>query len=357
MRQANEFLFLSAFGKIDDSFLCDTAKPWNHTGQAFETMKFVRKAACVFLVLALLGGGLFHSQVKAALQEFTTQLGKFLGITEDLADYTEAPNSSVTQNGLTLTLKEVILDQNQLLFLLDTQFDSGSEPREISLAADVWMNGEKLNALEEYTSDWMGSQSEPQYMVRFSFDEEWKDSQAKIKAVFKACELQVDEETGPMPGAEIGQYEFSFHASKTALEDHTVSVPLDISVPIDNTHEIQFAKFVKNSVESRIEGTASELPEGYMYYLEGTDSTGREIRYHLSSLIDGRIVFVNEDNTWISSDAVWIKLQLCRQELNQIKRTEDMGEGEEIVGEGAFEVNGEIDKIGGEFVAEWQFGF
>ena len=65
MRQANEFLFLSAFGKIDDSFLCDTAKPWNHTGQAFETMKFVRKAACVFLVLALLGGGLFHSQVKS----------------------------------------------------------------------------------------------------------------------------------------------------------------------------------------------------------------------------------------------------------------------------------------------------
>ena len=354
MRQPNEFLFLSEFGKIDDGFLCDAAKPWNHTGQAFETMKFVRKAACVFLVLALLGGGLFHSQVKAALQEFTTQLGKFLGITEDLADYTEAPNSSVTQNGLTLTLKEVILDQNQLLFLLDTQFDSGSEPREISLSADVWMNGEKLNALEEYTSDWTGSQSEPQYMVRFSFDEEWKDSQAKIKAVFKACELQVDEETGSMSGAEIGQYEFSFHASKTALEDHTVSVPLDISVPIDNTHEIQFAKFVKNSVGSRIEGTASELPEGYMYYLEGTDSTGKEIRYRLSSLIDGRIVFVNEDNTWISSDAVWIKLQLCRQKLNQIKMAEDMGEGEEIVGEGAFEVNGEIDKIGGEFVAEWK---
>lgn len=69
---------------------------------------------------------------------------------------------------------------------------------------------------------------------------------------------------------------------------------------------------------------------------------------------DGRIVFVNEDNTWISSDAVWIKLQLCRQKLNQIKMTEDMEEGEEIVGEGAFEVNGEIDKIGGEFVAEWK---
>ena len=53
---------------------------------------------------------------------------------------------------------------------------------------------------------------------------------------------------------------------------------------------------------------------------------------------------------------MWIKLQLCRQELNQIKikMAEDMGEGEEIVGKGAFEVNGEIDKIGGEFVAEWK---
>ena len=149
----NHFLFLSLFGSIDDELVIRSEKPWRETQNTLALRKYLTGAACAAVIILLSMACIFHSEVKAALHKFTTAIGEMLGISEDISSYTEIKNSSVTKNGLTLTLEEVILDKNQLFLLVSQKFEDGRQIIDTELSDHVKVNGRKLPVKIQHKTD------------------------------------------------------------------------------------------------------------------------------------------------------------------------------------------------------------
>lgn len=66
------------------------------------------RAACAAVVVLLGLSCIFRNEVRAAIQEFSTLIGKALGLTEDLTPYAEMLNMKQTKDGISVTLKEAI---------------------------------------------------------------------------------------------------------------------------------------------------------------------------------------------------------------------------------------------------------
>ena len=87
----------------------------------------------IFAMLCI--AAMSNSRVQAAVKEFTTKIGEVLGFTKDLSSYTEIIDQTQTKNGISLTLKEVILDDRVLMVSVHADF-GGNE-------GALWVNDEK----------------------------------------------------------------------------------------------------------------------------------------------------------------------------------------------------------------------
>ena len=79
-------------------------------------------AAAAAAAVVLIGAGSLPSvriTAYAAVKSVTYNLGQLLGISADLSPYTTVVGESVSKDGFTVTLNEVILDEN-MMYITDT---------------------------------------------------------------------------------------------------------------------------------------------------------------------------------------------------------------------------------------------
>ena len=130
-----EFDFAKEFGEIDEKLVDSAGKEWEKK-KYYVFQLYSRKIASIAVLVMFCLAAAGNSRVQAAVKDFTTKIGEVLGFTKDLSSYTEIINQAQAKDGISLTLKEVILDDRVLMVSVHAEFGEGQE-------GALWVDDEK----------------------------------------------------------------------------------------------------------------------------------------------------------------------------------------------------------------------
>lgn len=259
--------------------------------------KYAAAAACAcLLVSATPAGQTVYAQVNAMMHS----LSELLGISKDLSPYSTVIGESISKDAFTVTLNDVILDDETLLVSYTTTSSALSEEdSEINCPelAGVFIDGRQMafgssgsiEKLDKYTSVSCMEVEIPDI-----------DPEKQID-----MELQFD-----LNGAKMGS--FAFTASGKELLADTAAIELDRTFTLPDQSSVTLTKYTSSDVNQKIYFEASM--DGYTYdlMLKGTDDLGNDVEFTVRSYKDGagRMEVSTIHNGYINDNAKELNLTL-----------------------------------------------
>lgn len=295
--------FLTLFGYIDDELIYTAGQPWKKTGFMTNSWK---KVVCAALVCMIALSCIFHTEAKAAFDKIISMIGQIFNIQEDVSSYTDVINTSISKEGITVTLEETIMGKNELniSYLMNSHNPVYPDP---VLFSDVWINNQKVVTSESYSMDDFESSEAARTVICCRFDDTFIiDDPINVKIIFH--------NTNPETMEVIDDFEFNFIAQKSELTADTIELSLDESLPVSDNESIKLTGFTLNAIESTIKGFCNNLPDK-SYFLKGRDDLGNPVLYRLNSYSKPDVNFVQaKKESHLSTDAKYVELQLYAED-------------------------------------------
>ena len=108
-----KFDFSKEFGNIDPKYIEEAEREWSEKKENRRPKGWSKVAAAC--VIVTLGSVIFSNpHIQAAIKNITLSIGETLGFPKGIESYTEVLNTSKEDKGITVTLKEVVLDNGVL---------------------------------------------------------------------------------------------------------------------------------------------------------------------------------------------------------------------------------------------------
>lgn len=221
--------------------------------------------------------------VYAAGESVAYHISNFLGIERNLSEYATVIGTEQTDNGYTIRLNEVILDQNTLIVATNVyKTDSeGNVIEEVPMGipiGDVFINGRDAVRVAAGGAQYDEAGNALGAVVQYHLDERIDTSgELEIKLVYHSISAK--------EGHPTGNWEFHFIADGKALADATQYIPLNYVVTSDNDAKIVFSYYSSNILGARIyysiEGKLNKN-----IYLNGVDDVGNEVQF-ISNVYEG----------------------------------------------------------------------
>lgn len=314
------FRFLELLGNIDDELIYRSCQPWEKKTGNIMGIHAGKIAACAVLVLVLCIAAIFHQQVEAAIRSFSTKIAEMLGVSGNLAPYTEIIGASQTEQGVTVTLEEVILAENRLYIAMHMEWDDslelepGVQSPSLNCAYDPRINREEIRTKSSGTE---------------LFEPEEKDDSQRVLATFiyadddfpyQINEIEIEAQVIGVKnfGEEGMPFTFRFSASKEELEKDTYNTAINYEIKAEQGLIFYLNRLQLNKIFSRISVSTNnepgQMPLYKKYRLLGKDSEGNSLRYKFSEEGNNRGFFESEE-TLPSANCQWIELQLYEAEL------------------------------------------
>lgn len=226
----------------------------------------------------------FRGVVADAMDVLTYRIGVFLGIDQNLTPYEQIVNQSITQDGITVTLNSVLLDEDELVVLTTETWEDSSEALEESLMGNIYINGVRA-------SDGAGGASR-------EIDEHTREVVMK----YYLNEADVNQKMDVMikfnsDRSSTSGWEFRFAADGGQLAADTVTIDLDYGYQLPDGSNIRFTKFTSNAMGQKIFYVTDGNKNDYDMMLKGTDNLGNPVEFYVSSSDKqgGRFVLNNLD--------------------------------------------------------------
>lgn len=241
-------------------------------------------AAVILCGLAMTDAG--SMAVYAAGESAAYHISNFMGLNRNLQDYATVIGTSQSDNGYTIRLNEVILDQESLVVSTNVYKD-GATPEETQQLLEmgiptgmVYVNGWPVlggasgGAYRNENDNSVGS------VIRYDLDGIDTSGELDIKLVFHNISLQ--------EGCPTGTWKFHFMADGSALAADTVTIPVNHSFTLENGVTVTLTDYTSNVLGQRVYftlegGTATERSD-YHLRLEGTDDLGQPIVFEVSRM-------------------------------------------------------------------------
>lgn len=312
-----KFDFSKEFGNIDSKYIREAEGEWKKEKEIWTPRFWSRVAAAC--VIVTLGSAIFSNpHVQAAIKNLTLSIGETLGFSKGIESYTEVLDTSKTDNGITATLKEVVVDDGLLLVKIHAEKAELEEQKEMDAASKIsftnmdfgidyqnsTINGQKI---EEYGSGTYLPYSMNELMEngrnenaydevlesRFQNSVELGES-PKIHLVLCAYN---EEDFGRNP---VATFQFDFQVSHAELMKQTIHKKLE-NISIETREgTVKLTDFFMNKLQSSI---TAEIPDElygkYDLELLGTDSKGNLLRYELNAGTE------SEAHQWIFKTDFW----------------------------------------------------
>ena len=244
-----------------------------------------RKAPKIVAAIALgLTVGLFATNignnVLATINIISEDIASRLGIEKNLDDYKTVVNKSITKNGVTIQLNEVILNGDELI--VSTNIRASEPIGEYGLQAfgDVYINGRKASsgagggakAIDEYTME---------ETITYNLNSINIDDNLNIKIRYSTIGMENDEVRGP--------WEFEFKGNGKELAIATKEIDLDYSFNLEDGEKIILNKYITNAIGQKIYYKTENGTGKYDMVLKGKDDLGNTVEFYLShgSKIEG----------------------------------------------------------------------
>ncbi len=288
-----EFDFSKEFGEIDEKFVENAGKEWNRK-KCYVFQLYSRKIACIAILVMFCIVVAGNSRVQAAVGKFTTKIGGAFRFTKELSAYTDIINQTQTKNGISLTVKEVIVDDRVLMVLADADFGQ-------SKGVSLWINERKTRINGKWHRPYESWQelvmdsSLDQTLLLVYEDQVLPEGDVKVHLVLEAGEL--DDSSTLLNASVKGMAEFVYDFEVTAeeLKAKTIKQTLDVTVGAFDAEKknLTLKELTMNDLYCRIlaEGFTwnDDWPNQYELKLKGTDSFGNPV-----SLFGSRFLSENE---------------------------------------------------------------
>lgn len=110
------FKTLELIGDLNDKYIYEASKQWKKQHHFSRIHRNWKIAAAGIILLIMFGCTLrYQEDVKAALQRVTSWIGQALGIENgDTDSYTNVVGKSISRDGITITLNEIVMDSKKL---------------------------------------------------------------------------------------------------------------------------------------------------------------------------------------------------------------------------------------------------
>ena len=303
------FKTLELIGDLDDKYIYEASKPWKKQHR-FSRMQRKWKIAAAGIILLITAGCTlkYQEDVKAALQRVTSWIGQALGIENgDTDSYTNVVGKSISRDGITITLNEIVMDSKNLwiaysdsedlndknhtgkeqtkkdLTSQDTDSDTQNTIEDKILFTEVRINGQEIHqGLGQRTVNNNALSENPITVEDFTIGEEI-NTEGTVNIEFKVWSIAMSDvetwENIQKIQANTQPYTFKLTTSKEELEKNTVDINLDQNIKFDS-NILNLTEFRWNPFESTIYG----MYHGTVYidsdyYLIGTDDQGNKICY------------------------------------------------------------------------------
>ena len=265
--------------------------------RALRKHRYVKYAAAAAAAVVLICAGSIPSvriTAYAAVKSVTYNLGQLLGISADLSPYTTVVGESVSKDGITVTLNEVIMDEN-MMYITDTVTTSekmDTVEKQMGYMADamVFINGKMASS---GASGGIEQADDYNLVSTMEIDLPDIDTSGTVD-----MEIRYSVE-----GREIGT--IAFTASGAELLADTVTIPLNevITLPDDSTLSLE--KYTTSEVGQKIFFTLSPKKVVYDVILKGEDNLGNPVEFITRSIHDGqgRMEVSTIDNGYVNDQA------------------------------------------------------
>lgn len=267
------------------------------SGQSW--IKYTAAAACICLIAAVAGpaGQTVYAQVNA----FLYSLSDLLGISKDLSPYSTVIGESISKDGITVTLNDVILDDETLLVSYTTtsaepltdEADDASHPE----LSGIYINGQQMAAgaggsmekKDEHTIVSCMTIEMPDIDPAKQMDMELRFSQSN---------------------SAFGS--FSFTASGKELQADTATIKLDQTFTLPDQSQLTLTRYTASDVNQKIYFESSLDEYVYDLMLKGCDDLGNDVEFVVRFFRkgEGRMEVNTIDNGYINENAKELTLTL-----------------------------------------------
>lgn len=235
-----------------------------------------KKAAGVACAVVLLTALAVPNEIVYAAGEYSAwHIENFMGIDRDLQDYVTVVGTSQTDNGYTIRLDEVALNQGSLIVSTNISKEGASEDemKMIVPTGQVYING-----LPVWGGISGGSRVEANCSVQSVVSYDLGDIDTSEELDIKLVYRQIGQDDSKSIS---GKWKFYFTADGSALAENTVYVPLNKQFTLPNGVTVTLTKYAGNALEQRVYyttagGTAMDRSD-YHLRLQGVDDQGQEI--------------------------------------------------------------------------------
>ena len=234
--------------------------------------------ACVVSV------GLFGTDAGAqVLAKVSESIASSIGVEKNLDSYNTVVNKCITDNGITIQLNEVILDESQKQLIISDTISSQKALKEYeSYDADktVYINNKKVKFEGSIGSsgnlDDYSSQSVIEYDLTALKDVDLT-GELDIRIVYSKVTVNYE-------NPQRGKWVFEFKANGDALKIDTKEIKLNNSFTLENGEKIILEKYTSNALGHNImcKVENSNKNESYDVMLKGTDDLGNNVEFCLT---------------------------------------------------------------------------
>lgn len=274
--------FLTTFADINDNYIYQASKPWKENKIKTFKMPLKKVIACAVIVM-IVGLGLTHqNEVKAAWEKMTSLIGQILGISEDTGEYIKQIQNKIAKNGVTVSLEEVAVDDENLWIAYSMTDENGNNDVSMS-SIEVSVDGVKLELERQYSNYNNTDSKSKDYVARFSL----KASSAKQNFEItignfntKGDQLYIKD-----------KYNFSFTADPKILERDPKEVFIDQFIQLDEKQTVTISKAKYNLFSCTLYGTLPDMNENTELWIRGKDDVGNEISFNLISYRNPELIF------------------------------------------------------------------
>lgn len=243
-------------------------KKEKHTGK--NTFRRASVAACAALML-IAGTVAFGDEVHAAIKQIGWNISSALGISEDLADYKEVVNTSVTDKGYVLTLQEAVVSEEKLVVNYTLQREDG-QPIENYLTPDgsLYINGKLMTGGAGGSSGFL---DEDQMVLGAVAEYEAAGMDLTGENEFRLVFDQLGFENGVK-----GKWEFAFLADGTDLIADTKRTEIGKAFELPDGVTVTLKELAMNDLEQRIPYDLSG-PTSYILMIKAEDAKGNQVEF------------------------------------------------------------------------------
>lgn len=243
--------------------------------------KGIAVAALAVIVIGSIG--LFGTDAGAEIMaKMSESISESIGIHKDLESYNTVMNKSITDNGITIQLNEIILDQSQNQLVISETISSQNMLKENDLYntnKTIYINNKRVKFISESGRskriDDYSEQSVYEYNLSSLKD---MDLSGDLNIKIEYSKVMVNHKN-----PKKGKWVFQFKTNGDALKIDTKEITLNNSFVLENGEKVILEKYTSNALGQNVICSIENYNknEHYDVMLKGTDDLGNKVEFYL----------------------------------------------------------------------------